>query len=384
MKRKRIPWYRRFLDSSLFLVVIWIFTGFALGTLVLLFPVRAWVNHVRENNLSGAAEKVGVILMILVLAAVSFIISLRLFQWHLRKKKTRITAAAIAIPFVLAVAALSLFMNPDLVNRGASTDEFSRQFTIGPYPTESKIRELKLQGYTGIISLLHPAVVPFEPSLLADEEKYAKQNGIELVKAPMLPWIGDNTASLKKIEDLANTGKGKYYVHCYLGKDRVNVVKNLIVKLGKGSEVDMQMAATHRTFEKMQRFERGEIYRLDEQVYMTPYPTEEEFLSFFLAGGLKTVVNLLDSTEAENKPWIDKERTELERSGVRFVQLTIPENATTAQIEPVIDSLLRLQRPVAVHRWNTISPATKNFRKLYSQKTGKQPLNLATNASETY
>ncbi len=373
------------MQSWLFLMLIWLFMGFALGTLLLLFPLRTWVNYVRENDLSETAEKMGVILMMLILVVVSFIISYKLYQWHLRRKKTGITILSLAIPFVAAAAALALFMNPDLVNKGAETDQVSQQFTIGPYPTEAKIEQLKVEGYTGIISLLHPAVVPFEPRLLNEEEEATKKFGIELVKAPMLPWIGDNTSSLEKIEKLVKAGKGKYYIHCYLGKDRVNVVRNLIAKVGgDAGAVASELGTTYRTFEKMQKFERGELYKLAEDIYMTPYPTDEEFLSFFLAGRVKSVVNILDGSNKENNQWITKEKAELIKASVEFRHYSIRENPPEKEVSRIIDSVLTLPKPVVIHRWNTVSSDVMLFRKIFSKKTGSEILNLATNVPESY
>ncbi|RYE27124.1 MAG: hypothetical protein EOP48_34675, partial [Sphingobacteriales bacterium] len=211
MKRRKLTWYQWTLISWPYLLLIWLFTGFALGTLTLLFPLRSWVNYVRDNDLSSTAENMGVVMIMLVLAIVSFIISLKLYKWHLRKQKIFVTITSSGIPLLFSIAALALFMNPDLVNSGSEAAEISQRFTIGPYPTAEKIEQLKKDGYTGIISLLHPPVVPFEPSLLNDEQKAAEENKVELIKAPMLPWIGDNTASLKKIEDIVKSNKGRYY-----------------------------------------------------------------------------------------------------------------------------------------------------------------------------
>jgi protein tyrosine phosphatase (PTP) superfamily phosphohydrolase (DUF442 family) len=382
MRRRKQTWFQRFLKSWLYLMLIWLFTGFALGTLILLFPLRSWVNYVRDNDMSDTVEKGGVVVMMLLLAIVSFFISYRLYKWHVRKQKTLITILVSILPFFAAIGALALFMNPNLVNSGSESADISQQFTIGPYPTDGKIRELKAAGFTGIISLLHPAVVPFEPSLLNDEEKATKENGVELVKAPMLPWIGDNSASLKKIEDIVKSGKGKYYIHCYLGKDRGNVVRNLITKLTGESSIKSEIGSTHRTFEKMKKFERGDIYKLGEDIYMTPYPTDEEFLSFFLAGRVKSVVNLMDEKNVQNQQWITKEREELKKSTVTFRFYSLKETPSETAINAIVDSVMALPKPVVLHRWNTHSPDTRLIRKIFAGKTGYTPINLFTNALE--
>jgi protein tyrosine phosphatase (PTP) superfamily phosphohydrolase (DUF442 family) len=332
--------------------------------------------------MSDTAETGGVIVMMLLLAIVSFFISYRLYKWQLRRQKTLITALASLLPFLAAIGALALFMNPNLVNSGSESADISQQFTIGPYPTDGKIRELKAAGFTGIISLLHPAVVPFEPSLLNDEETASREHGVELVKAPMLPWIGDNSASLKKIEDIVKSGKGKYYIHCYLGKDRVNVVRNLIAKLTGESSIKSEIGSTHRTFEKMKKFERGDIYKIGDEVYMTPYPTDEEFLSFFLAGKVKSVVNLMDEKNKQNQQWITKEREELKKSTVNFRFYSLEETPSETSISAIVDSVLALPKPVVLHRWNTHSPDTKLIRKVFGKRTGFTSINLFTNAPE--
>src|SRR5207253_2600800 len=133
----------------------------------------------------------------------------------------------------------------------------------------------------------------------------------------------------KIIEDVVKNGKGKYYIHCYLGKDRVNVAKNLILHLS--GSISNQKTESSRTFEGMRSFERGNIYKIDSACYIPPYPTDEEFLAFFLAGHIKTVVNLMDSNITENKSWIQKERNALRPYGVTFKNIAV--NVTSTPVE---------------------------------------------------
>ena len=366
----------------LFLAFIWLFTGFALGTVILLWPLRIWINYVRDHNYTDITEKIGVMILIMLLIIISFRISLTLFKCHVTNKKVIVTLLVIIFPLIASACALYLFMNPDIVNKGTANEPVTQRFTIGPYPTEEKIKELKKEGYTTVISLLHPAVVPFEPELLNKEEILLKKYNMQLIKAPMLPWIADNSASLKIVEDVVKNGKGKYYIHCYLGKDRVNVAKNLILRLS--GSVSNMTTENNRTFEGMGSFERGNIYKLDTACYMPPFPTDEEFLAFFLAGQIKTVVNLMDSSVEENKPWIQKERTALASNGIVFKNMAIDVKSSPKEIENVIDSILALPKPLVVHHWNTTCPESKLFRKFYYQKTHYIQTNLATHDTETF
>ena len=377
--RRKLP--QKF-KGYVFLSFIWLFTGFALGALILLWPLRIWVNYARDNNYSNTTETVSVIILIALLIIVSFRISLTLFQWHITNKKTIITVLSVTLPLIGSASALYLFMNPDIVNKDTIRVSVTERFTIGPYPTEEKIKELKKEGYTAVISLLHPAIVPFEPELLKQEETLLKKYDMQLIKAPMLPWIAENSTSVKIIEDVVKNGKGKYYIHCYLGKDRVNVAKNIILHLS--GSVSNQKVESSRTFEGMRSFERGNIYKIDDACYMSPYPTDEEFLAFFLAGHIKTVVNLMDSNIAENKSWIGKERNALQPYGIIFKNVTVNVANTPEEIENIVDTILLLPKPMVVHHWNTTCPESKLFRKFYYQKTHYTQTNLATHEAETF
>lgn len=369
--------------SGYFLLgAIWLFLGFAFGAAILLGPLRLWVNFIRDNKFSSATENAGVVLMMTLLVLLSFLFSLKLFQWQRLSDHSWAAFAVIGFPALAAGIAIWLFMNPDIINNTEANENVSAKFTLGSYPTADKIEELKKQGYTCIISLLHPAVVPFEPKLMKEEEEATSKAGIQLIEAPMLPWIGDNDASLKKIEDIIKTGKGKYYVHCYLGKDRVNVVKNLITKL-TGS-VSNENPESARTFESQRSFERGDIYRLDSAVYMTPYPTDEEFLSFFQAGNIRSVINIMDSTQEDAKPWIAKETKALQTNGTHFIQIPVNESSTEKDMLPILRAIDSLPKPLVIHQWNTSNDQCKLFRKSYFNKTKVVQLNLATRNEESY
>ncbi|WP_153799177.1 hypothetical protein [Foetidibacter luteolus] len=368
-------------SGYIFLGLLWLLTGFALGVAVLLWPLRIWVNYVRDNAYSDIIEKAGVVMMIILLAVVSFRISLFLFQWHLNQERTIVTIYAFCIPLVFAALALYLMMKPQLVNRNTAQTTISQKFTTGPYPTADKIQQLKADGFTGIIALLHPAVMPFEPELLQQEETALKNSGIELIKAPMLPWIGDNSASLQKIEDIIKNGKGKYYIHCYLGKDRVNVVKNLIVRLSGTEAVHEINKHSSRTFEQMGAFERGDIYRLDSGVYMTPFPTDEEFLSFFLAGKVKSVINMMDTPDEESRQRMQDEQKTLEQAGLQFRHMPVVKT-TGSSLANITDTIARLPKPLVIHHWGTDASIAKIFRQHYRRITSQPAINLSTHNAE--
>lgn len=365
-----------------FFLLNWLFLGFAIGTFILLVPLRSWVTYVRDNALSELTEKVGVIALMVVVVVVSFGASFLLNRWHIRKKSNVISAAILIASAVVFAGAVSLLSRPELLNPDNTFSEASPAFTIGSYPNESDIEALKEAGYTGIITLLHPAVIPFEPTLLHQEAEAAARHNIDLIRAPMLPWISDNTSSLDIIEKIVRSGKGKYFIHCYLGKDRVNVVRNLIVRISGDSSLQMQKGATARTFEQMKSFERGDLYKLAPEIYMTPFPTNEEFLAFFLAGNVRSVVCLMDSTVSDNQQWISGERRDLTRAVIKFNNFPVHERSSDNEIRRIVQMIDTLGRPLVVHHWNTTSPESRKFRQAFAEAKGSKAINLASGEPE--
>ena len=67
--------------------------------------------------------------------------------------------------------------------------------------------------------------------------------------------------------------------------------------------------------------ERGTVVQVDDDVYLTPYLVDNEYMSYILPGTHGHVVSLLDPDSAEDRTWIDKERALLaaydeSRSGI--------------------------------------------------------------------
>lgn len=362
----------------LLFLFIWLCIGFALGTLTLLFPVRWWVTYARQHQFSGGQENLGVLISMALLIVLSFLLSRCIYHWQLNAQSKRYTLLSVFIPFLFALGALMVLMQPQWVTDNDDNSKLSEQFTVGVYPTEEKIKALKEGGYTAIITLLHPAVVPFEPVLLSEEEKLARKYDIQLIKAPMLPWVSDNTTSLQTIERLAKNKNARYYVHCYLGKDRVNLVKNLLIRLSGEEAIKIDSLSANRTFEQMKQFERGDLFRLAPGVYFTPYPTKEEFLAFFLAGEVKTVINLMDATNPDHQRRIQEEEEILKSSDIRFKNYTlnIAHPNLKATLKHILDSIAHLPKPIVVHHWNTTCPEARLFMKEFAAQQQEKPIKL--------
>ncbi len=104
---------------------------------------------------------------------------------------------------------------------------------IGPYPHEKDIEKLvKINNVSVIISLLNPAL-PFEESLIKKEKEIAEKYGIKFYNTPV-NFINleskENYLSVARIRRILKQHKDEViYIHCYLGRHRVEfVAKNII------------------------------------------------------------------------------------------------------------------------------------------------------------
>jgi len=363
------------------LLSFWLFIGFAFGTVLLLFPVRWWVNLSRASGWAHSTESIGVAVIILALVLVSFALAYRAMLAFVRTDRPLVRAGLVLITMGAAGMAYGLWVTPSLMKGSMAAEQTAgAHFTFGPFPDAARLATLKAEGYTGVISLLHPAVVPFEPQLIAQERKEATAAGIKLIHLPMLPWVSENTDSLDKLRAIAVANQGRYYIHCYLGADRVNVARRIIEQASAaGVVIEGAGAATRRTLEGMLRvgFERGPIFRLEQGLYLIPYPTDGEFLSYILNGEVKNVVALLDSRNAEEKTRIDYERKLLESHSLPFHLVEVSDvRYGGRRILEAVAMAQKLERPTVIHSFFTPGPRTASVAEavLIAQRTGLPPL----------
>ena len=381
-----MSWFRRTffklsVKNLLLLSFIWLMAGFTIGTEILLGPVRWTVNLSRQMDWSKSLEDLVIKLVIGLFILGSLIISMLLVRITTKSKLVHIK---LGIPFLILLFTagnLYLWLNPQIFGVETAimneSTSFAR-FTFGPYPTEERLSALKEKNYRAVISLLHPAVVPFEPKLLADELKAAKRVGIKIIHIPMLPWVSENKEALEKIQEIVESGKGRYYIHCYLGKDRVNVVKRLIEKLYATAKLDIRESeSTARKIQDLKFFERGEIIILGDGIYLTPYPTHEEFMGYIIAGGINNIVLLMDPENPEDIPWIEKERKLLEKYfiGFELIPLSLNFYDPLKALESV-QKVSLMRRAVVIHGFLSPSFRTEAFIQAFRSNLPSLPPSL--------
>jgi len=351
---------------------VWLMVGFTTGTATLLGPVRWIAGYGRSQGWTEGAEKIAVVPLIGAFVVGSAIVAFWLTAIVLRTARAHVR---LGVPLLCAAAAagtLWLWMTPEMMAANMGREErIGASFTFGSYATEERMVELRRQGYTAVVSLLHPLVVPFEPKLIAEGRAAAERVGIRYVNVPMLPWVSDNVEALAQIDSLvASGGVDRYYVHCYLGKDRVRLVKRRIQEVDPTASVvvtpELVAHVAARRLSENMVLERGTTVLVDRDVYLTPYPVDNEYMSYILPGTHGHVLSLLDPDNAEDLPWIDKERELLEGNRVRFELRPLPLDRFDPQRAlAVAREAARMPRPFVVHAFLALesgrSPAAEAF-----------------------
>lgn len=335
---------------------VWLMLGFFSGTLLLVGPVR-WITAYFRREGSASAENIAmlgvIVLFVIVSAALAWLAVRQMGRFRSR-------VAALSVPVVLTCAALGclyLWTNPAMmagVAGGASgsvTVDGGAEFVFGPYPDRARLESLKSENYTAVVSLQHPAVLPFEPPGIAAEQQTAAEIGLTFIHAPMLPWISANDESLERIRTLAREGRGRYYVHCGLGRDRANVVKRMLeregasVAAGDGYKNARTFALRHAEGNKP--MERGRLMPLADDVFLIPYPNKHEMFGNMLSGQVSHVLVLLDPEDDEQAPWIAEARQ-------RFTEFHVPHAFETlhagddASARRLVAMARELPRPLVV------------------------------------
>lgn len=332
---------------------VWLVLGFFSGTLLLIGPVRWITTYLRTGGFRQGTED-GVMIGVIVL----FVILSALLAWIVVRQMGRCATrrARLSYPIVLTVAAafaLYAWTNPAImagaaggiggsVKTGAGTE-----FVFGPYPDRARLRQLKDEGFTAVVSLQHPAVLPFEPPGIAEETRATQEIGLTFIHAPMLPWISANDASLEKIRTLAREGEGRYYIHCGLGRDRANVVKRMLEREGVDVAAgEGYMAA--RTFatrlaEGNRPMERGRLRQLSDGVFLIPYPNKHEMFGNMLSGQVGHVLMLLDDADPQQQPWVAEGRA-------RFSEFHVPHSVEPLQPRDEVHARDIVRRAAALPR----------------------------------
>jgi hypothetical protein len=309
---------------------MWLLVGLILGTAVLIGPVRLLTEGMGEAGWEQRSQDHVLIVVILLYLALSLVLT-RYVVGVMLRARNRNTRWAIATVFtVIGAVTAWQWSNPAnllaSIAGGGDAGTFSAaggaEFVFGAYPDEDKLRELQLRGVTSVISLQHPGVIVEREGISAERDATEKL-GLTLIQAPMLPWVSDNAVSLQKLRLIARRGKGKFYVHCGLGRDRVNVAKRVIEAEGTRVSVASDLIAATDFADRTSPFERGSLLQIDKGKWVIPYPNEHEMFGFLLGGQAGHVISLLDTTDEEYAEWQTIMRRHLSEHRVPFTAMPL-------------------------------------------------------------
>lgn len=335
--------------SSLKKFILWfIFLssfGFAGGGYFLIFlvvPFEEWL-----VNIGFSQREIDNVLSYIVYGWVIFGIAVSIIYYHIFIRGERYKRAYLLMLFALinAIIVFYMFLNIDSAFISASrgeVQEVNERFTFGPYPEKDRIEELKNEGYDGVITLLNPTIV-FEKQLLDKELKNGEEVGIEIISLPMLPWVGDNKEAIEGIKYLINKDDSRYYVHCYLGKHRVDLVKRVIMsELGIDIELRKKLIPSE--------LERGHMYSFKQgNVLIGPFPTDEEWGSL-IRSQVKEVITLLPSDSS----YLEYEQTIADSNGLKLTRFSVEEgNANYDYLVQIYEYAIGLDHKVYIHGFNS-------------------------------
>ena len=359
------------IQSIILFLYLWLCIGFPFGLWVLLAGPSKWLaEYARSTDMEMSKENILGKLIIVVYVIVAFLLAL-LLNWFIKRSKSK--AVKWFIPGILTVILLTsvyiFSFNPQWLisySGGNSIKKIEKsqlnkkdqlEFHYGSYPNEEMIKSLKEQGFDGIISLLHEMVIPAEPALMKDEKALAEKYGIKVINLPMMPWISGNEKTLQQAKKFIETEKGLYYVHCYLGRDRINIFKAASKKYGAKTSSDENISS--RRMEDQTTWTRGDYFKLEEVVYLTPYPTDDEFMMFVLNDYFKTVISLLDNNVADNKPWIEKEEKLFKDYPMNYIHYPLAPTFSQKDLNALKALIQSKEKPIILHRFLTTDAVSK-------------------------
>ena len=334
----------------------WFTIGLFTGTLVLVLAVRGILDVLQRLGWEQSSQNRLLIGVILLFFALSFLLARRVVRFLYRQTTTtrRLMLVGLAVPAALSIYAWS---NPTRFLAqfaGTVASSFSMKngpkFIFGSYPDEDRLKELKKEGVTSVVSLQSPAVL-VEISGISEERGAAARAGLAFIEAPMLPWVSDNTESLEKIKQLALHGKGTYYVHCGLGRDRVNIAKRVIESLQPQTSARVatasDMIAAAGFERRTEAFEHGMPMKVRQGFWVIPYLNEAEFYGFILQGQPGHLFIVVDPTNAEQRAWLAEAEKKMTQYAVAHTAVTYPAAGDTST-KAILAKVRSFSGPVTV------------------------------------
>ena len=335
----------------------WLTIGLFMGTLVLVVAVRGILNMIQRMGWDQAAQNRLLIVVILFFIISSFLLARRVVRMLYRQKPTtrKVWLALLGVPALLSAYA---WTNPAKFLSGMAGTQLSSvamrggpNFVFGSYPDENRLKELKKQGVTAVISLQSPKVLVEIEGIRAERDAAAREH-LPFIEAPMLPWVSDNEDAIAKIKQIALHGTGTYYVHCGLGRDRVNIVKRVIESLQPHSNAKVAASADLKKAvgfnRRIEPFERGMLMKVADGVWVVPFPNKEEFYGFIIQGEPGHVLLVLNPNDPSQRTWITEAERQMKEYAVSYTLIPYPGANGDTSTAPIVARMRTMKPPYTV------------------------------------
>ncbi|HEX9310142.1 MAG TPA: hypothetical protein VF887_04985 [Gemmatimonadaceae bacterium] len=342
---------RRFVFASF--LYLWLMVGMFFGTFVLLLPVRWILAGLERLGTDQAFQNLVLMLVILAYVVVSALFARWLQRRILVARSGVVRYGVPVIATALAITAVWLWSNPGKLFAslaGGSSSKLTMAsgaiWEFGRYPDSATLSGFKSEGYTAVITLEHSSDL-VERQAIIDERRLAREIGIKLVEAPMLPWISNNQRSLALIRRIASQGTGRYYVHCGLGRDRVNLVKHMLEGMGARTVTGPGYLQGNFLDTRIPNFERGQLGNFGNDKWIAPYPNDYEMLGNFIQGRRSHVILALDTTDTTQLRWEHEAVSEFRQYAIPFDEMPT-RSSDSGRIRQIASRLLAVPSPAAV------------------------------------
>ncbi len=191
------------------------------------------------------------------------------------------------------------------------------------------------------VSVLDPGNPDYQP--FAEKAKQiCRDSKLRCTSKP----VDSRAPSARDVQDLADYLRQTDHKVFVVGKHTGNWSWALDAALGGGG-APFQSSIT------VEKFERGELLRVEKWLILGPYPTDDEVV-VLRAAGVKEMVSLLDESNKGDAPWILKEAQWSQLYGFRVTRFPVRgDTISPAQVQQVVEYLKATPGPVYVHGFLT-------------------------------
>ena len=339
-----------------------------------------WVAPVIDKfGISGLVNPITETLIVIILL---FVISILAFITFFHLLKSENNFLRILVPIIVFVAvffSISILLNPIIISNSPVKQIIKinqAQFLISSYPNRQQIEKLKQNDFKAVIALLHPSIILFEGKMLKDEIENAALCKLRVISVPsLLPWDVSNKTEIEKLIDSIKNTNGKYYVHSYFGNNRIDKFVDLLQERNK-HETKIKKSDVI-SLDNIKTMERGEVIKLSEEVFFTPFPTDSEFENIIKPANIKSIVSLLDDKNPSDTSWINKEGKICKANSIPF--FVKPISIYPYDASGVFETTLfvrALPKPVIIHALNTNSLMSEAFIQTFKNEKKSFPPSL--------